>query len=143
MKKIIADRRLWTTIEDEVVEDGDPRARFLLVACAGRKIPGEVAARLGIEVVDGRLTYPGAPELEGDGGAKETDEGKDPEVHKFGGARDKASTDAATVTVVDAPAPEWTQKTGPEAYLKRYPTGPNAELAKAVIAYNAGADGAS
>ncbi len=119
--RIIADRRLWVTEDDQVVEDGDPRARFLLAGCAGRRIPAAVAERLGITISKGRIEYPGAPkpELVPD----------DPEAELEGEP--------------DEPAPDWPGRGSPEKYLERYPTGPKAELAAAHIAANAGADGGS
>ena len=214
MKKLISDRRLWTTADgDQVVEDLDPRARFLLVGCAGRTIPASVAERLGLEIEDGRIIYPGA-DLgvlnEGEGGAEVIDEKDDGKTHRFGGdetgGRDKidpppgdeadtsrradpkggaesavaaddlaerraaaealqeekaearrAELEAAEAAARkgtqgeaddsdrnDDPAPEWKLKTAPAEYLKKWPDGKNAELAKAVLAaQDAGADGGS
>lgn len=45
---VIADRKLWLTADrDEVVEDGDDRAAFLLCT-PGKKIPMELAQSLGL-----------------------------------------------------------------------------------------------
>jgi len=50
---IKADRRLWLTADEKtVVEDGDPRARFLLAA-PGRVIPEKEVARLGLTLGKG------------------------------------------------------------------------------------------
>ena len=136
MKKFTTDRRLWLTVDEKrVVEEGDPGARFLLCAGPGRTIQPEVAARVGIDVVDGRIVYPGSPAFkkldDGDTGAKEVDEtGARPKVIKIGEA---AQGDADDSDRNDG-APEWPGRTSAEAYIKRYPTGPKAELARAVIA---------
>ncbi len=151
-KKLISDRRLWLTAgEDQVVEDGDPAAAFLLVGVAGRTIPAEVVSRLKLTISKkGRIEYPGAPKLgkpAKGGRAKEADEDAGGKVLKFGGGKDEAAEAVAKGSDDsdrnDAPAPDWPGLTSPEAYLKRYPTGPKAELAAAVIAANAGADGAA
>ena len=45
----VADRRLWLTAdESEAVEDGDPRARFLLCGAAGDTVPKAQAEALGL-----------------------------------------------------------------------------------------------
>ncbi len=60
----IADRRLWLTADRAtVVEDGDPRAAFLLVGPGGEIAPAEVQ-RLGLGVVDGRVVTRAAGEPE-------------------------------------------------------------------------------
>ena len=52
---LVADRRLWLTQgKDEVVEDGDPRAAFLLVG-AGGGIPAAEVRRLGLRAEGGRI----------------------------------------------------------------------------------------
>ncbi len=146
MKNLVTDRRLWLTAgEDRVVEDGDPAAAFLLVGHAGRTIPADVAARLELDVVDGRIVYPGAPDIEGAQGAGETDEEDEPKTHRFGGSTDAAEEEEAEAEEeaeeeLEA-VPDWPDRVGPEAYLERYPTGPKAELARAVIAAEDGADG--
>jgi hypothetical protein len=46
--KFVTDRKLWLTADkSEVVEDGDPRAAFLL-ASAGKEIDAETAERYGL-----------------------------------------------------------------------------------------------
>ncbi len=163
LKKLISDRRLWLTAgEDQVVEDGDPAAAFLLVAGAGRELPAEVVTRLGLTVSKaGRIKYPGAPKLgkpaEGER-AKEADEDGGGKVIKIGGtddeileevadeegAAEELEEDADDSDRNDEPVPEWTGRTSPEKYLGRYPTGPKADIARAVIAAaKAGADGAA
>ncbi len=155
-KKLITDRRLWLTADrDQVVEDGDVAAAFLLVARAGREIPAEVVTELGLTISKaGRVKYPGAPKLvkpaKGER-AKEADEGGGGKVLKFGGEVDEAKALAAKAVADgsddsdrnDEPVPEWPGRTSPEKYLERYPTGPKAELAARVIAANAGVDGGS
>jgi len=167
MNDLISDRRLYLTEDgDAVVEEGDTRSRFLLSG-KGSTIPAAEVNRLGLEVVDGRIAYPGVPkpnELTGEADAKQVEaEDRRGKVLQFGGdktgGRDKVDPpgEPGTASVGRAPAsaesdsdrndgdvPEWTQRTSPEAYLERYPDGPNAELAKAVIAAReAGADGGS
>ncbi len=45
----VSDRRLWLTAdESEVVEDGSPRARFLLCGGAGATLPKAQAEALGL-----------------------------------------------------------------------------------------------
>ena len=49
MGNYIADRRLWLTADREgVVEDGDPRAAFLL-ASEGTEVPDEDVKRYGLK----------------------------------------------------------------------------------------------
>ena len=146
MKNLITDRRLWLTAgEDRVVEQGDPEAAFLLVGCAGREIPADVASRLQLKVIDSRIAYPGSPDFEEAAEAEEVEEEENAgQVLRFGeGAQEEELEEADDSDRNNEPAPEWAGRTGPEAYLKRYPTGPRAELAARVIAANAGADGAT
>lgn len=52
---IVADRRLYLAADKAtVVEDGDPRAAFLLCGVGG-EIPAKEAERLGLSVQDGRV----------------------------------------------------------------------------------------
>ena len=142
MKNLITDRRLWLTADrDHVVEDGDPEAAFLLVGCAGRTIPGDVASRLELQIVDGRIVYPGSPAFEEaeEAKAEEVEEEEDDggKVLKFGEGADGGSDfaeDPDDSDRNDEPTPEWPGRTSPEKYLELYPTGPKAELARAVIA---------
>lgn len=46
MSKITVDRRLWLTVTDELVEDGQPDAAFLW-ASAGARVDEAEAARVG------------------------------------------------------------------------------------------------
>ncbi len=151
-KKLITDRRLWLTAgRDQVVEDGDPAAAFLLVARPGREIPADVASRLKLRIVRGRIVYPDSPDIEeveeAEVEAEEVEAGEDTGAAtlRFGeGAQGDESEDESDDSDRNDDEPlEWTGRTSPEAYLKRYPTGPKAELAAAVIAANAGADGGS
>lgn len=72
---IVADRRLWLTADRQgVVEEGDPRAAFLLAA-PGRRVPASEVERLGIRDEDGDVILPEyepaeepAEEEEGDDG---------------------------------------------------------------------------
>lgn len=48
----ISKKRLYTTNDGQVVEEGHPEARFLLVA-AGGELPEEVARRYGLLKVEG------------------------------------------------------------------------------------------
>ena len=145
MKNLITDRRLWLTAgEDRVVEDGDPAAAFLLVGVAGRTIPADVASKLQLQIVDGRISYPGSPDFEEAEVKAEEVEAEDDggKVLRFGeGAQEEETEEDEDVpqitwteVVEDAePAPDWPDRTSPETYLRRYPTGPKAELARAVI----------
>ncbi len=165
MKKLKADRRLWLTAEkDQVEEEGDGRAAFLL-AGTGRTIPVAEAERLELVDVAGRIVYPDGPTAEelqkaeeraerraalevetidtADAGEVEEEEASEDapgKVLTFGGGEDSPGDSARNH---EAP-PEWTKRMKPAAYLKRYPDGPNAELARAVIAaQDDGADGGS
>ena len=55
---VTADRRLYETVDGQVVEADDPR-RARLVAAAGAVIPKEEAERLGLTDKDGILAYHG------------------------------------------------------------------------------------
>ena len=156
MKKLTADRRLWLTAEkDQVVEEGDGEAAFLL-AGAGRTIPVAEVERLELVDVDGRIVYPDGPTAEElqaaeerakrRGGVKleeveeEISEDAPGKVLTFGGGEDSPDDSDRN----DEAPPEWTGRMSPKAYLKRYPAGPKAELARAVIAaQDDGADGGS
>ena len=48
MAVYIADRRLWLTVDGQVVEDGDPKAHSLLTSGPGKKIPEALAVSLGL-----------------------------------------------------------------------------------------------
>ena len=63
MKKLISDRRLYLTEDgDEVCEEGDPRARFLLVGAGGTISAAEVE-RLELGTKKGRVRYDGGPSV--------------------------------------------------------------------------------
>ena len=129
MQKLTADRRLYVTAKkDRVVEEGDPRGAWLLYP-AGRAIGAGDVERYGLDADEfGRVVYDGSPKL------------PDPEPQEEE-ATEKEPDDSDRN---NEPVPEWPGRTSPEAYLKRYPTGPKAELAAAVIAaQDNGADGAS
>ena len=154
MKKLKADRRLYLTVEkDQVVEEGDPNGAWLLYA-TGRVLAAGDVERYGMgEDKFGRVVYDGCPRLrrpkaEVAEGAEESKESEDTgeeisedepgKVLQFGGGDDSDRNDGAP--------PEWpdTMTLAPVAYLKRYPNGPNADLARAVIAaQDDGAGGAS
>ena len=56
---LLADRRLYLTRdESRVVEEGSPEAAFLF-ATPGTIVPAADADRLGLNLVDGRITLPG------------------------------------------------------------------------------------
>lgn len=58
---LVADRRLYLDHSKErLVEEGAEDAAYLL-AGAGGMIPGDVAADLGLKVVDGKVSQPKAP----------------------------------------------------------------------------------
>lgn len=148
MKKLTADRRLWLTAEkDQVVEEGDGLAAFLL-AGVGRTIPAAEAKRLKLKLARGRIVYPDGPAVEelqeeedtGEDTAEETSEDAPGKVFTFGGGEDSSDDSDRN----DEAPPEWPGRTSPKTYLRLYPTGPKAELARAVIAaQDDGADGGS
>ena len=109
-----ADRRLFLTKDrDRVVESGDPAGAWLFYP-EGRGIADNDAEKYGLEADEfGRVTYDGSPDL--------------PELEASAPAPDDSDRNTGE-------APEWTLETKPETYLKRNPDGPNAELARAVIA---------
>ncbi len=55
--EVRADRRLWTTRDGLIVEDGDPRAAHLLAAAGGIVAPHDVK-RLGLTMIGGKLAQP-------------------------------------------------------------------------------------
>ena len=180
MRKLTADRRLWLTAEkDQVVEEGDGLAAFLL-AGAGRTIPAADVERLNLVEVDGRIVYPDGPTVEELQAAEKRAQRRalamigelevgatdllealgmdeateelveaglakvvDVEARKvltFGGGKDSPDDSDRN----DEAPPEWPGRTSPKTYLRLYPTGPKAELARAVIAAkDDGADGGS
>ncbi len=164
MASLRADRRLYETPEkDAIVEEGDVRGRWLLVGIGSTIGAGDVE-KYGLSMKGGRVRYKGAPEFADLPDVKEASKpedkaatGHEDKVLRFGGeqAEEKEITgtlkgsDLVEPTDADdsdrnEPVPEWPGRTSPEAYLKRYPTGPKAELAKAVIAArDDGADGGS
>ena len=166
MTHLIADRRLYVTVDrDQVVEEGDPNGAWLLYA-VGRVIGAGDVKRFDMEEDDfGRVVYDGCPrlrppeakvieELQED----EDGEGATGRVLKFGG--DKAAEEEEITGTIDGsglveptdaddsdrnrPVPEWPGRTSPEKYIELYPTGPKAELANEIIAAkNDGAGGAT
>lgn len=174
MMKLVSDRRLYLTEDgDQVVEEGDARARFLLVGAGGTISAAEVE-RLELTAEERRIRYPGAPSLEGPGsGEDRASEVKEPKKELiFGGDKTggRGKIDPPPETTADAsvgegspgedaaagaevvdhsdrnnpgPPPEWPGRMSVDKYLERYPTGPKAELARAVVAAREdGADGA-
>lgn len=117
---MVCDRRLYLTAgKDEVVEEGDARASFLF-ATPGYEIPAGEVERFGLELVDGKVAF----------GAEEAPAPSQPEDPAPEGDGDPDDDDV----------PEWTLKTPPEEYLEKHPDGPNAELARRVLAAR-GSDG--
>lgn len=52
---MVSDRRLYLAADEQtLVEDGDPRSRFLLCTRGG-DIPADQVRRLGLELVDGKV----------------------------------------------------------------------------------------
>lgn len=61
MASMRADRRLYVTADrGEIVEEGDPRSAWLLVA-EGRDIGPSDVERYGLRMEDGRVTWDAAP----------------------------------------------------------------------------------
>jgi hypothetical protein len=58
--RLIADRRLFLTADQRVVEEGDPNAAIQLAAPGGFIEPAEVR-RLGLELKDGKISQKAAP----------------------------------------------------------------------------------
>ncbi|WP_425154700.1 hypothetical protein [Candidatus Palauibacter sp.] len=103
--QITCDRRLYVTADkSRVVEAGDSEAAFLLAA-AGGTVPGSIAEAYGLSVQAGRVTYANCKRA-------------DPVEDKMrGAAEDKA----------------WDRRRSPAEYLRRYPNGPRAALARRLI----------
>ncbi len=171
MKKLISDRRLWLTEDgDQVVEEGDEDARFLLSGEGGTISAVEVE-RLELTLKKGRVRYPGGPKAKelgkpgkGEERAEKVTEPEKPLVFggdKTGGAPpidpppeasaakgetpgegQAAGADDSDRNEAEAlPLPEWKLKTSPAEYIEKWPGGKNAELAQRHI--DAGADGAT
>ncbi len=135
MPTLKADRRLYETAEkDAIVEEGDVRSRWL-IAGIGSTIGASDVMKYGLSMKGGRVRYKGSPEFDDAPKVKEASKPEDKEASKpedkrlkFGGEEGPDDSDR------NRPAPEWPGRTSPEKYLERYPTGPKAELAAAVIA---------
>ncbi len=127
MSHLITDRRLYVSADrGTIVEEGDPTGSWLLYP-VGRKVGEGDIKRYGLEADEfGRVTYDGCPAL------------PEPEPEPEGEGEDGSPDDSDRK---DEPALEWPGRTSAEKYLERYPTGPKAELAAAVIAAKAGAVG--
>ena len=124
----------------------------------GRTIGASDVEKYGLTFEGGRVRYEGAPELEDLPESKEATKPEDKAVTQhedkvmtFGGkpaGEDEPAEgdeeDDSDRNQDELPPPEWTGRTSPEAYLNRYPYGPKAEHARAVIdARDDGADGGS
>lgn len=138
---LTADRRLYVNADrTKLVEEGDPEGSWLLYA-VGRKIGQGDADRYGLEPDKfGRVTYEGcptlpAPELPTESKKKAKSKKTETEPAAEGGADDSDRNKGEV--------PTWPGRTSADKYLELYPTGPKAELAKAVIAARDGADGGS
>ena len=170
MTALKADRRLYETPEkDAIVEEGDVRGRWLL-AGLGSTIGASDVEKYHLEMKRGRVHYPGCPELETPPGVKKApkpedkaateheDKGllfkraeREEKTLRFGGDGEdeeggEDGEDDSDRNKEDAsePSPEWTDRMSAEKYIERYPTGPKAKLAAAVIAaQDDGADGES
>ncbi len=163
-----ADRRLYETADrDALVEEGDPRGRWLLAGLT-RTIGEADVKKYGLTMQDGRIVYEGCPtefgELAPQVKEARAHEDKMLQAHADKSAEAKAERKAAAEAEGAEPDPvirlgsapgdgsedsdrnteelgEWTLKSTPEEYLERYPTGKNAELAQRHI--DAATDGAS
>ncbi len=145
MGSLRADRRLYETPDkDAIVEEGDVRGRWLIAGIGGT-IGASDVEKYGLSMKGGRVRYKGSPEFPRLPKVKEASKPEDKAATehedkrlKFGGEEGPDDSDR------NKPAPEWPGRTSPEKYLERYPTGPKAELALAVIAAkDDGADGAT
>ena len=160
MASLRADRRLYETPnKDAICEEGDIRGRWL-IAGIGSTIGASDVKKYGLSMKGGRVRYDGAPDLEDLPEVKEASKPEDKEATKaedkeaskpedkvmsFGGDTNTGDTSATLPEPDDAEGepddaekePDvavWTRKSSPEAYLKRYPKGPSAGLARDVIA---------
>lgn len=123
MATLRADRRLYLTADrSEVVEEGDPRGAWLLVA-KGRNIGEGDVAKYRMSMSGGRVVYR-SPE------AKQAARPED----KMAAAPENKAAEPADDAEPDDVEEEWTLKTSPEDYLERHPDGPNAELAARILA---------
>lgn len=136
MTSLRADRRLYETAEkDAIVEEGDVRGRWLIAGIGSTVGAGDVE-KYGLSMKGGRVCYKGSPKFPPLPKVKEASKPEDKAATehedkrlKFGGEEGSDDSDRN-----DEPVLEWTYRTSPEAYLKRYPTGPKAELAASIIA---------
>lgn len=113
---MFSDRRLYLSADKAtVLEEGDSGAAYLL-ASEGAEISAADVGRLGLSMVDGRVVQ-GAVEAEAEPDPVVVDEDVPEEDDGDG-----------------EPVPEWPLKTPPEDYLERSPDGPNADLARQIIA---------
>lgn len=117
MATYIADRRLYVTADkSEVVEEGDPRAAFLLAGKGGQIAAADVA-RHDIGWKDGKIIV----------GARAAAKAAQK-------AEDKMVAAAENKAAFEKLEEEWTLKTSPEDYLERYPDGPQSDLAARILA---------
>ena len=143
MNHLMTDRRLYVTADrGTIVEEGDPAGSWLLYP-VGRRVGEGDLKRYGLEADEhGRVIYAGSPTL------PEPEPEPEAEIERIA-SEDEADGGSDFAEDSDDSdrndeVPGWPGRTSPEAYLKRYPTGPKAELAKRVIdAKEAGADGAT
>lgn len=173
MTALRADRRLYETEnKDEIREEGEIGGRWLL-AGVGSTIGASDVEKYGLKMKGGRVRYKGGAKLpnvkaaskpEDKAASKPEDKAKaaadreakaeeerEEHVLRFGGGDEvtETETEAAAEGGADDSdrnkdeVPTWAGRTSPEAYLKRYPDGPKAELANAAIAARDGADGGS
>jgi hypothetical protein len=123
MATLKADRRLYLTADrSEVVEEGDSRGAWLLCG-AGSQIGAGDVDRYGLSEKGGRIVI---------GGRKMAPA---PENKMLPAAEDKTAEEPADddEPAEDVPS-DWPLDMEPEAYVERYPDGPNADLARQILA---------
>ncbi len=165
-----ADRRLYETADrDALVEEGDPRGRWLLAGLT-RTIGDADVKKYGLTMQGGRVVYEGCPTEFGELAPQvkearahadkmlqaEADKSAEAEAARKAAAKaEKAEAEPDPVMRLGTDPgegsedsdrnteelEEWILKSTPEEYLERYPTGKNAELAQRHL--DAQADGAS
>lgn len=114
MATLRADRRLYVTADrSDVVEEGDVRGAYLLVA-PGRNIGESDVAKYRLSVKGGKVVVPEAKQAPA------------PENKMAAPPEDKSADEPDEVEEL----PEWELTSSPAEYLEKYPTGPNAELAQ-------------
>lgn len=125
MPSYIADRRLYVTADrSEVVEEGDPRAAFLL---AGKdcEIDSDSVAVHDLSMQDGKIVI------------AEVKAAPPPQNKMAPAPENKAPVEAGGSPDLEDLMRTWEEERGmtqdPRTYLNRFPDGPNADLAREIV----------